>query len=166
MFKFKGISSDSMEVFVTEHFPIPVSIPRIEEQNIPGRDGVITYSDGSYDGSEIKGKVTITNKAKLDEISMWLSGWGELILPGAPDRMFIARVNNIVPIEQFIVNEVFTFPLSFKCQPFGYLLDGQREVNLSNGTVINPGNINAKPVIITNGGTIKVLKLMHLKVKV
>lgn len=152
MFTFKGISSTDMGVFVTEHFPLPVSIERVEEETVPSRDGVVTYSDGSYDGSEIKGKVTVMpSDSSLDQVSDWLRGWGELILPGAPDRMFIARVSNLVPIEQFIQNEVYTFPLSFKCQPFGYLLSGQQEVTLQQGKVTNPGNMPAKPIIMCTG---------------
>lgn len=153
MFTFKGISSTDMGVFIAEHFPLPVSVAREEEEVLPGRDGVVTFSDGSYEGSEIKGKVYILPTTNLDAVVKWLQGWGELIIPGAEDRYYIAKVSNLVPISQFIINEVYEIPLTFKCQPFGYLLSGKQEVSFDSGTIKNLGNTIAKPIIKFNGGS-------------
>ena len=152
MFKFKGISSTDMGVFITEHFPLPVSVAREEEEAIPGRDGVVTFSDGSYEGSEISGKVCVIPTTNLDAVVKWLQGWGELTIPGAEDRYYIAKVSNIVPISQFIRNEVYEIPITFKCQPFSYLLSGKPSVSFTSGKVTNLGNHIAKPTIKFNGG--------------
>lgn len=156
MFTFKGISSTDMGVFIYEHFPIPVSVARQTDETIPGRDGVVSYEDGSYEGSEISGKVYIKPTTNLDAVVKWLQGWGELIIPGAPDRYFNAKLSNIVPINEFVRNEVYEVPLTFKCQPFGYLLTGKDKVEFKSGTITNPGNTKAKPYIYTNGGEVSI----------
>lgn len=151
MFTFKGISSTDMGVFIAEHFPLPVSVAREEEEVIPGRDGIITFQDGSYEGSEISGKIYIKPTTNLDAVVKWLQGWGELTIPGAEDRYYIAKVSNIVPITQFIRNEVYSMPLTFKCQPHGYLLSANEFVEFKSGTITNEGNIIAKPTIKFTG---------------
>lgn len=152
MFTFKGISSTDMGVFVTEHFPLPVSVAREEEEVIPGRDGVVTFSDGSYEGSEIQGKIYIKPTTNLDAVIKWLQGWGELTIAGAEDRYYIAKVSNMVPVSQFIRNEVYSMPLTFKCQPYGYLLSGKTSVPFTSGKITNLGNHIAKPIITFKGG--------------
>jgi phage-related protein len=152
MLKFNDIDLAEMGVLVIEDFPIPVSILREESQVIPGRDGELTYSDGSYEGCEITGKIAIipNENYSLDDIILALQGWGKLMIPGVPDRYFIAKVNNIVPLSQFVRNQVYEIPITFKCQPFGYLLSGLEESTLNSGTYNSQGNVKAKPLIKIN----------------
>ena len=157
MLKFNDIDLAEMGVLVVEDFPIPTSQLRYEEQVIPGRDGVITITDGSYEGCEITGRVVIrlNDNYTLDDIKRVLHGWGRLMIPGVEDRYFIAKVNNLIPIEQFIKNEVYELPLTFKCQPFGYLLSGYEEVDVTSGMVTNLGNVVARPTFIcTSAGSV------------
>lgn len=159
MFKFNDINLAEMGISVIEHFPVPVSILREESQVIPGRDGEVTYSDGSYEGCEISGRIAIipNENYTLDDIILALQGWGKLMIPGVPDRYFIAKVNNIVPLNQFIRNQVYEIPITFKCQPFGYLLSGYEEVTASSGKITNLGNVIAKPTFTcTANGSITI----------
>lgn len=163
MFVFKDISSDNMGVFETEHFPIPVANQRTQEQVIPGRHGVITTIDDGYEGQEISSEVYAKcepGTATRDSIIKWLQGSGKLILEGCNDRFFYARVSNLITVSQFLINEVYTFPLYFKCEPFGYLFDGQRHFTLrkedfSGDAIIaninNIGNIHSQPKITVVG---------------
>lgn len=159
MLKFNDIDLAEMGVLVIEDFPIPTSQLRVEEQVIPGRDGVITITDGSYEGCEITGRVVIrlNDNYTLDDIKKALQGWGRLMIPGVEDRYFIAKVNNFIPIDQFIKNEVYEMPLTFQCQPFGYLLSGYEEVNATSGTITNIGNVIARPTFTcTKDGSVTI----------
>ncbi len=159
MLKFNDIDLAEMGVLVIEDFPIPTSQLRYEEQVIPGRDGVITITDGSYEGCEITGRVVIrlNDNYTLDDIKRVLQGWGRLMIPGVEDRYFVAKVNNLIPIEQFIKNEVYELPLTFKCQPFGYLLSGYEEVNAASDTITNIGNVIARPTFTcTKSGSVTI----------
>lgn len=163
MFIFKGIDSDSMGVYQTDNFPLPIASPRLEEITIPGRHGTLTLYDGGYQGSEITSNVVIKCDEEplyMDEISQWLSGIGKLELEGLDDRYFIARVSNILSVDQFLRNDVYKFPLTFKCQPFGYLNTGTRPIVFSSGnTLRNQGNFESTPLIVAHGtgeGTITI----------
>jgi phage-related protein len=159
MLKFNDIDLAELGVLVIEDFPIPTSQLRYEEQVIPGRDGVITITDGSYEGCEITGRVVIrlNDNYTLDDIKRALQGWGRLMIPGVQDRYFIAKVNNLIPIDQFIKNEVYEMPLTFKCQPFGYLLSGYDEVTAASGTITNIGNVIARPTFTcTKAGSVTI----------
>lgn len=153
MFVFKDISSDNMGVFETEHFQIPVANQRTEDQVIPGRHGVVTTIDDGYEGQEISAEVYAKcepGTATRDSVIKWLQGSGKLILEGCDDRFFFARVSNLITVSQFLLNEVYKFPLYFKCEPFGYLFDGQRPFRLT------PNSNNNREVLsaVNNIGTI------------
>lgn len=165
MFIFKGMSSDDKGVFNIKHFPIPSSNLRIQEKTIPGRDGVVIITDNSYEGCEITADVyaMCNTPQERDDVIAWLQGSGKLIIEGAEDRYYNARVSNMVPISQFLINEIYAFPLRFKCQPFGYLLSGDQSTKYNavynssiddmvvNVNIPNLGNAESKPLIVIEG---------------
>ena len=155
MFVFKNQFSTEYNVYELNDFPIPVSTPRLTQLTIPGRHGKLTIEDGGYDGSEISATVVIKDElmeGRLDEIATWLSGSGKLEISGRRDRYYKARVSNLVPIEQFIKNEVYQFELAFDCEPFGYLYSGDCAVYVSkNSEIYNEGNYESEPIFEVTG---------------
>ena len=130
---------------------IKLSSERKTETAIPGRDGFLTELDG-YDGDTKQ----VTADYKSDnplKVAQWLKGEGEVVFGNLPDRYYQARINNMIPISQILENEMYTFPIEFRCQPYGYLLDGKEEITITNGTVLNHNKADTEslPIITING---------------
>ena len=130
---------------------IKLSSERKTETVIPGRDGFLTELDG-YDGDTKQ----VTTDYKGDnplKIAQWLKGNGEVVFGNLPDRYYQARINNMIPISQILENEMYTFPIEFRCQPYGYLLDGKEELTITSGTVLNHNKADTEslPIITING---------------
>lgn len=155
MFTFKDIVSDSMGVTELTPFPLPVARLRVTEHQVSGRDGVLTTTDGSYEGQEISTNVyadVLGDLRKRDRAIKWLSGYGKLVLDSAPDRYFLARVSNLITVSEFIANEAYKFPLYFKCEPFGYLFTGEKKLSITKATSLeNEGTVHCLPIITVYG---------------
>lgn len=155
-FKFNGHHSrDNLNIELLEKPKILISSLRTEFTDNVGRDGFLSYSDGSYEGFEHTLKCFLNKDSlDLDEVFMVLQNgaYGELILSSRPDRYHKAVICNKISVDQFIENECFEFPLSFKCQPFSYLLSGKEPIVAKDGaTITNLGKLPSKPIIKING---------------
>lgn len=131
--------------------PIKLSDERKTETTIPGRDGFLTELDG-YDGDTKQVNADYKGNNPL-KIAQWLKGEGEVVFGNLPDRYYQARINNMIPISQILENQMYTFPIEFRCQPYGYLLDGKEELTITNGTILNHSKADAEslPIITING---------------
>ena len=131
--------------------PIKLSTPRITETTIQGRDGFLTEQDG-YDGDTKPVEVDYKGNNPL-RVANWLKGSGEVIFGDIPDRYYKAMINNMIPISKIIENEMYTFPIEFRCQPFAYLLEGKEVLTLTTGTTLNNNKAThtSKPTISIYG---------------
>ena len=133
--------------------PIQLSNQRVNETPLNGRDGFLTELDG-YDGDTKQ--VIADLKGIVDPLKVlnWLQGSGEVIFGNMDDRYYKARINNIVPLSQVIEKQLYNCPIEFRCQPFGYLLDGKEEITLTTGTTLNHNKATYKSLpTITIYGT-------------
>lgn len=151
MFIWNKINSNYMELITEKLPPISISIPKSEDIEIEGMDGYLTQL-GAYEG-DIKEVDVHYIGNKPDRLLNWLKGSGEVIFSNIPDRYYKARVNNKVPLEQLVANKLYYFPIMFKCQPFGYLLEGKDAIELFSPTVIYNGKAThiSKPIISIYG---------------
>lgn len=130
-----GISAESMGVKIISLPPIQNSTERVEEKEISGRDGSLTEIDGyAPDTKPVECDFRGSNPQKIVQ---WLKGQGEVTFGDRPDRYYKARINNVVPLDQVIENQLYNFPIQFKCQPFGYFLEGKETLTITNGTILN-----------------------------
>ena len=84
----------------------------------------------------------------------WLNGDGKVIFGNQDDRYYKARINNKVPLSTIIEKQLYNFPIEFRCQPFGYLLDGVNPIEITRkGTTIYNGKATHEslPLIIVYG---------------
>jgi len=145
--------AEDMDIKTISLPPIKLAEERKTETVIQGRDGVLTELDG-YDADTKQIECDYTgDKTKALRIARWLKGEGEVIFSNMPDRYYKARINNMIPISQIIENQKYTFPVEFRCQPFGYLLDGKEERIISSGAILNhnKADIESLPTITLNG---------------
>lgn len=146
-----GIKAEDMGLKIISLPPIQLSTPRITETEVSGRDGSLTEFDGySPDTKQVEADYHGDNPLK---IANWLQGNGEVIFGNLDDRYYKARINNIIPISQIIEKQLYNFPIEFRCQPFGYLLDGKETLTLTKGTTLmnNKATYKSKPIITLYG---------------
>lgn len=150
-FIWNGKKAEDMGVKVISLPPLKQSTERVTEQEVEGRDGSLTELDGyETDTKQVEADYIGTNPR---QVSNWLKGSGDVIFGNMDDRYYKARINNFVPISQIIENHLYSFPVAFRCQPFGYLLDGKEEKTISNGTVLfhDKADYISLPLITING---------------
>lgn len=130
-----GIKAESMGVKIISLPPIQLSTERITEEEVVGRDGSLTDFDGY--SPDTKPVLCDFRGANTQKLLGWLKGKGEVIFGNMPDRYYKARINNVVPLDQVIENELYNCNIQFRCQPFGYLLDGKDVLALTTGATLN-----------------------------
>lgn len=130
-----NVRAEDMGVKIISLPPIGLSIEKLEEKEREGTDGTLTYKYGyTSDEKEVEADYIGDNPMK---VANWLQGTGKVIFGNLPDRYYKARINNIIPLEEVIRKGLYNFPIKFKCQPFGYLLEGEYPIEVSkSGTVL------------------------------
>lgn len=140
MFKFKGISSQDMQVVIEEeeHF-IARAAQRYEVTEIEGRDGAI-FDELGYSYVERPIFVQCLNTDKIDDILAWLNGEGEFEYKG---RVTTARFySQLEPQRKACIRIIDTM---FIRDPFWYKAeDDYEEISEE---IENTGNIESRPII-------------------
>ena len=131
--------------------PIQLSTPNIEEKPVDGRNESLTEFKGYQpDTKPVECDYFGNNPLKLLE---WLEGEGEVVFGNLPDRYYKARINNVIPLSQIIESQMYNFTIQFRCQPFGYLLEGKESQILKNPTTafFDKANYYSLPTISIYG---------------
>ncbi len=140
MFKFKGISSEDMQVVIEEeeHF-IAKAAQRYEVTEIEGRDGAI-FDELGYSYIERPIYVQCLNINKIDDILAWLDGEGEFEYKG---RKTTARFySQLEPQRSTCIRIIDT---TFIRDPFWQKAeDNYIEVTEN---INNEGNVASRPII-------------------
>lgn len=140
MFKFKGISSEEMQVVVAEeeHF-IARAAQRYETIEIEGRDGAL-FEEHGYSYVERPIYVQCLNIDKIDDILAWLNGEGEFEYK---DRTTIARFySQLEPQRNACIRIIDT---TFIRDPFWYKASDEYIEVTDN--IVNEGNIESRPIL-------------------
>lgn len=140
MFKFKGISSEDMQVVIEEeeHF-IAKAAQRYEVTEIEGRDGAI-FDELGYSYVERPICVQCLNINKIDDILEWLNGEGEFEYK---NRKTIARFyTELSPERNACIRIIDT---TFIRDPFWYKVE-ENYIEIEEN-IANEGNIESRPII-------------------
>lgn len=152
-FIFNGKDSRENNVGVKKLPPRFKPTERVELIQVPGRNGYITQSDGTYEAMTLEVECWLKKDANVQEAINWLKGSGPLIFSDEPDKQYDAVIVNAVPFER-IFKYWRNFLVQFEVQPF------QKGTVKKNVTVTNPtvtanvtvgGNIDTEPIITLNG---------------
>jgi phage-related protein len=154
-FDFAGVRSTSRGVYVQEYPPLTLPEERAKFEPVPGRSGNLTLLEGDavYDDIALSVDCFMRDLSKLDQISAWLRGRGALVLGNMPDRYYDARCVNQIELSKILRGrEHRTFAAVFRCKPFRYVYPAPASTVLVNGgSLVNPGNVDAEPVITLTG---------------
>ena len=151
-FIFNGIDSRLMGVIVTAMPPTVRAAQRIESVKVPGRDGSLHETDGSYDNYTKTMECAIKNRQKIDDIAAWLTGSGEIIFSSEPDKVYRVTISNTISIAQ-MMRTFQKFQVSFDTYPFKYSVNRFDEaLELEKPAVIlGKGTVHSQPVITVYG---------------
>lgn len=146
MFKFKGISSNDMQVVIEEeeHF-IARAARRYETTEIEGRDGAI-FNELGYSYVERPIYVQCLNPNKIDDILEWLDGEGEFEYKG---RKTTARFySQLEPQRETVIRIIDTTfirdPFWIKLEDESVEVKGDKEKNAEGENINLKGTIPVK----------------------
>lgn len=152
-FVWKGIDSRHMRLWVAQYPALTRGAERVNQVTIPGRSGVLTLLEGAavYDPIQLVIRVQAPARSNFDVLSDWLSGSGELILGLQSDRLYTGRIINEVAFNK-VSNDIKEASVSFLCDPFKQQYPKEAAIELTSaGTIYNPGNVDALPIIKVSG---------------
>ncbi|HEL0027549.1 TPA: phage tail family protein [Streptococcus equi subsp. zooepidemicus] len=153
--EFNGKKSDSFGLLLERERSIKSTSNDVDLIEVDGRDGVLLKDNGRLKAIEqdfpfsLVGDVTV-NQQKISE---WLhvKGWHDLVLSWDNDYIYRASVVNLFEIDE-ILKQFGRLKINFLIHPIKYLKTGKQEVSLVNGgTLQNPGNVQAKPLLKIKG---------------
>ena len=151
-FTFKGIDSREMGVIVTAMPETVRAERRIESITVAGRNGSLHTDEGVYESYDRTMECALIKRARLDEITAWLVGSGEMTFSTEPDKVYRVTIANKISIAQMM--RVFQkFQVVMDTQPFKYSVNAAGDaLELTAPTTIrNSGTVYSEPLITIYG---------------
>ena len=151
-FTFKGIDSREMGVIVTAMPETVRAERRIESITVAGRNGSLHKDEGVYESYDRTMECALIKRARLDEITAWLVGSGEMTFSTEPDKVYRVTIANKISITQMM--RVFQkFQIILDTQPFKYSVNAAGDaLELTAPTTIrNSGTVYSEPLITVYG---------------
>ena len=151
-FTFKGVDSREMGVIVTAMPETVRAERRIESITVAGRNGSLHTDEGVYESYDRTMECALIKRAKLDEITAWLVGSGEMTFSTEPDKVYRVTIANKISIAKMM--RVFQkFQVVMDTQPFKYSVNAAGDVlELTAPTTIrNSGTVYSEPIITVYG---------------
>ena len=151
-FTFKGVDSREMGVIVTAMQETVRAERRIESITVAGRNGSLHTDEGVYESYDRTMECALIKRAKMDEITAWLVGSGEMTFSTEPDKVFRASIYNKISVADMIYL-YNSFLLQFRVQPFKYSVNAAGDaLELTAPTTIrNSGTVYSEPIITVFG---------------
>lgn len=151
-FTFKGVDSREMGVIVTAMPETVRAERRIESITVAGRNGSLHTDEGVYESYDRTMECALIKRARLDEITAWLVGSGEMAFSTEPDKVYRVTITNKISIAQMM--RVFQkFQVILDTQPFKYSVNAAGDaLELTAPTTIrNSGTVYSEPLITVYG---------------
>lgn len=162
-FFFNNKSSLDFGVFISGESTWRKPNKRVEKFSVPGKDGTLSISDGTYENIEIPYNCSIiedftTNFDALSAFLMSTEGYKRFEDTYHPNYYRLARFDGAIEAEMTQLNRHGTFELLFDFDPRQFLIDGDTFNEISTGiNIYNSYLFTAKPTIRAYGtGTITV----------
>lgn len=130
-FKFNGIKSSNRNIVLKGYKPIFLPALNAEYEQVPGRHGSIEFNDNTRQDIVVETDIAILGDSKQEvmanarAVEHWLSQKGQLNFWDEPQRFYIGRIVNQIPLERTAVWGNVT--LLFRCEPFAYFIKSMAE---------------------------------------
>lgn len=151
-FTFNGVDSREMGVIVTAMPETVRAERRVESITVAGRNGSLHTDEGVYESYDRTMECALIKRARLDEITAWLVGSGEMTFSTEPDKVYRVTIANKISIAQMM--RVFQkFQVVIDTQPFKYSVNAAGDaLELTAPTTIrNSGTVYSEPIITVYG---------------
>lgn len=158
-FIWKGLHSfDDMNIVCDSLPQKDIADTRIEQIIVPGRSGYLTKEKDGHDPLTKSVTFHLLDEQEVDRIKLWLSGTNKVIFSNEPDRYYKATIISKVELSE-IIPILHQGMVQFECQPYGYLLEGDEPILLTEPSILyNLGTYKSEPYIKVYGsGDIKLI---------
>ena len=148
-FIFKGRDCREMGIWLTGPLPIIRPEERVEHVRIPGRAGDLTRTEGEdvYNSYIHTTEIHVPQGIHVRNVYDWLRGEGWLTTSSEPDRRQMARVIGAITLDKVSKNlDIWRGTVQFYCQPLKQLLWEPTVTITAAGTVVNNGDVPARPL--------------------
>lgn len=115
MIKFKGYDLTSKGIIVDTLPKVQKAKKRIDIYNIYGRNGFLSVDNGTYDSWQLSVECHCADNANLDQIGLFLDGYGTISFDGM--KQSTAIVNNNIEFDKIRNSGFQKFLLSFLINP-------------------------------------------------
>ena len=154
-FIWNGVDCRDMGVKLSGPVPIVFPEERVQHVEIPGRDGDLTETEGADEDDKIynsyiqTASIMVHGAYRARDVKKWLSGSGEVIFHGEPDRKQKARVIGAITLNRHSYNmDWWEGECQFYCQPLKQLLNERTvQITSSGSAVMNSGDKTSRPRI-------------------
>lgn len=153
-FTYNGVKSSVYGLFISGEATYGMPARNVTVVSIPGKNGDLTYDNGSWQNIQIDYPCYINDKAdkQLPKIYAWLSVSKGTYLKLAdtyhPDHYRLGYFANAISPEMHFFNGRAFLTISFICKPQRFLTSGDSWITVTNGgTITNPTAYESKPII-------------------
>ena len=143
---FNNVNTRDLGVHIEELPIIPKAERIIELVEIQGRSGYLTNDFNSYKSIDYDVIFKIKDTTKINQIKQVFNGQGILKLSNQPNVYYKATVINQIDFTR-VIRTYQECLISFKLQPFGYLIDNDSITITSDDMIENIGNVYSQPTI-------------------
>jgi len=144
-----------MGITVDTYPPIIRAEEKVEKVEVPGMDGELTLDTGrrAYKNYEKYCPCTISANADVQAVIDWLKGSGTIVFGNEPQFAYEVSLENELLIEKIIrERDDRKFTLVLNTKPKKKLATPESDlIFTANGTITNPGNVDALPLIKVEG---------------
>lgn len=153
--EFNGTKSDKFGLLLERERSIRSTNNDVDFIEVDGRDGALLKDNDRLKVIEQDFPFSLVGDVTVNEqrISEWLhvKGWHDLVLSWDNNYIYRASVINLFEINE-ILKQFGRLKVNFLIHPIKYLKTGKQEAPLVNGgTLQNPGNVQAKPLLKIKG---------------
>lgn len=152
-FKFKGIDSRDMGVWLKQ-MPLRYMPGRnITRKRVSGMDGSFIYGDNTFNDVKVQIECDVRDETKIADVAAWLTGKGELVFSDEPNLAYDASIEkeySRASITPRLTGQRFT--VMWTCHPFRRMIPEANPIALTTAdTINNPGTIYSLPKITITG---------------
>lgn len=160
-FTFDGVTSASMDVYISGEGTFNAPERVYDMQVIPGRNGALALDEKRFENVELTYPAFIfkndgtdfeTAISTLRNSLLSRNGYKRLTDTYHPDEFRLAIYKNGLEVSPTNINRAGEFELVFTCKPQRYLTSGETTVTkTSSGSITNPTKFDARPLLVVTG---------------
>ena len=153
--EYNEILASSLGLIVQSEISIPSPAANYQEYKIPGMDGTLVETDGTYENIKINAVFNYQERknwgSTYRSAKKWLNSSGSRILKLFRTDQTFYKVKTVeIGEEQRANSFAASFEVTFTCDPYTYLESGLEQI--SGGNVYNPEEISHPTYLITGNG--------------